>query len=238
MFAAVDEALQTLYPDRTWGQPDDLARFGAGIDEEDGAALAEELAADLDAATFFRPGGSDEYCDYIYILCLGREPCLVQIRDGDVPLPQELRDGRDPAPVHELYLRVCLSQMTRMAAVQQTAMTLVRDGGEYIVHETPRAGVYDAPLLPRFQRLVALLPGYDIVHLDFGEISSPPPGFAPGPYARLYGGTPDISNYLFFPQPSTMQTTTLLVDPALGSSLLDVGPEHGSQTGVGSRGGA
>lgn len=213
MFEAVESALEHLYPGRQWGDPDDEARFGAGVTEAEGLALADELASELDAATFYRPGNEDEYCDYIYILCLGREPCLVQIRDGDVPVPDELlpipRKGGDLAatPIHEQYLRLCLSHMTRMAGVQQTAMemTLSADGG--LVRELPRAGVYDAPLLRRFQRLVAILPAYDILHVDFGEISAPPSGFDPGDYAALYGGEPHTANYLFFPQPSTMQAT-------------------------------
>lgn len=210
MFAHIEEALARLYPTRTWGEPDDLARCGAGISEREGLALAEELARELDAATFFRAGEDDEYCDYIYILCVGREPCLVQIRDGDVPLPDELRHGTES--IDELYLRVCLSQMARMAGVQQVAMQLDIDDRDQtcLVHERPRAGVYDAPLLHRMQRLVALLPAWDITHLDFGEISSSPPGFHAGEYARLYGGAPHTANYLFFPQPATMRITSLL----------------------------
>lgn len=214
MFQDIDRALGLLYPTRTWGQPDDAARFGAGIGEDDGHALADELARALKAATFFRPGEPEEYCDYIYVLCLGREPCLVQMRDGEVPVPDEIRDqvrGRGPEVlVQEQYLRVCLSHMTRMAGVQQTAMELHCMDGSFLVREIPRPGVYDAPLLHRFQRLVALLPAYDIVHVDFGEISAPPEGFDPGAYAHLYGGLPHTANYLFFPQPSNMQTTCLL----------------------------
>jgi hypothetical protein len=208
MFGHLEDALARLYPTRTWGEPDDLARFDAGVPEHESLALAEELARELDAATFFRAGEDDEYCDYIYILCVGREPCLIQIRDGGVPLPEELGQGTDL--VDELYLRVCLSQMTRMAGVQQVAMRLERDGDTCLVHESPRSGVYDAPLLRRMQRLVALLPAWDIVHLDFGEISAPPPDFHAGEYARLFGGVPHTANYLFFPQPATMRITSLV----------------------------
>jgi hypothetical protein len=206
MFSAIDDTLARLYPSRRWGEPDDLVRLDAGICEHDGQALAEELSAELRAATFFRPGGPEEYCDYIYVLCLGREPCLVQLRDGGVPMPEELRDQ----PVREQYLRVCLSAMARMAGVQQIAMELDWLGDDALVREVPRPGVYDAPLLSRFQRLVALLPAYDIRHLDFGEISAPPRGFDPGRYPQLYGGEPQTANYLFYPQPSTMRVTTLL----------------------------
>lgn len=232
MFAELDHVLAHLYPTRTWGEPDDLARFGAGIGEDEGQALAEELARALDASTFYRAGDDDEYCDYIYILCLGREPCLVQLRDGQVPLPEELtQTGATPtgtlaAPsVDEMYLRLCLSHMARLAGVQQVAMTL--DGApspgndpELLIYERPRAGVYDAPLLRRMQRLVAILPAYDITHIDFGEISAPPVDFLPGRYADLYGGAPHTANYLFYPQPSTMETTSLLPSNEIGERAL------------------
>jgi hypothetical protein len=215
MLEQVARALARLYPSRRWGEPDDEARFGAGICAHDGEALAEELAAALEASTLFRPGDEDEYCDYIYVLCMGREPSLVQVRDAGVPLPVELADAGAPAgePVEELYLRLCLSAMARMAAVQQVSLSLVRDGATRAIEERPRPGVYDPPLLHRFRRLVAILPAYDIAHLDFGEISAPPPGFEPGDYAARYGGEPHVANYLFYPQPTTMRRT-LLIDPA------------------------
>jgi hypothetical protein len=206
MLASVHAALEGLYPQRRWGQPDDDARFAAGVGDEEVEALAEVLAHSLKASVFVRHGGEDEYCDYLYILCMGREPCLVQIRDGQVPVAAELL-GTD---VDELYLRVCLSNMARFAAVQQVAMEL-REG--VFVHERPRPGVYDAPLLKRFRKLVTVLQQFDLVHLDFGEISAPPAGFDPGDYAHRYGGTPHTANYLFYPQPSNTQHTTVLSTP-------------------------
>ncbi len=207
MFDALDLAMALLYPTKRWGEPDDEARFDAGVSESDVYALADELGQELDAATFVRLGDEDEYCDYIYVLCIGREPCLVQLRDGDVPIPDELAGM---GPIQEQYLRVCLSSMARFAGVQQTSIDMVVEDGDLVVRERPRPGVYDAPLLRRFQRLVALFPAYDIVHLDFGEISAAPPGFDPGNYAELYGGEPHRSNYVFYPQPSNMATTTIL----------------------------
>jgi hypothetical protein len=207
MLDSVEQALERLYPSRVWGEPDDGARFGAGISEADGQALADELAVELDAVAVYRPGQEDEYCDYIYVLCVGREPCAVQIRDGHVPVPDEIGDGD---VIREQYLRVCLSNMARVAGVQQTAIELERAGDELIVRELPRAGVYDAPLLRRFQRLVAIMPAYEILHVDFGEISAPPEGFDPGEYVARYGVLPHRANYLFYPQPSTTEVTTVL----------------------------
>jgi len=206
MFRELDTVLERLYPTRTWGEPDDLARFDAGICEHDGEALAEEFAQELKASTFFREGGPEEYCDYIYVLALGREPSLIQIRDGEAPIPEEI--GTEP--IQEQYLRVCLSNMARFAGVQQTAMELTVSDGDIFISERPRPGVYDAPLLSRFQRLVAILPAYDITHLDFGEISAPPKGYESGDYAKLYGCEPHRSNYVFYPQPSNMHLTTCI----------------------------
>lgn len=205
MFQGLGAALERLYPSRRWGEPDDLVRFDGGICEHDGAALAEELAQALDASTFYREGSEEEYCDYIYVQCVGREPNLIQIRDGHAPLPGELAPGDG---VNEQYLRVCLSNMARFAGVQQTAMDLRWSDDEAFIIESPRPGVYDAPLLHRFQRLVAIFPAYNITHLDFGEISAPPANFDSGDYAALYGTEPHTANYLFYPQPSNMRVTT------------------------------
>jgi len=213
MMAEVDRALETLYPTRTWGEMDDGAVAGPPPGELN--ALADELAGELAAATFVRSGGDDEPCDYIYVLCLGRAPCVVQVRDHGVPVPAEWR-GLDAsgASIQEMYLRLVLSHRAPFAAVQQVAVELVRGPGGYLVHERPRAGVYDAPLLHRMQKLVATLPAYDLIHLDFGEIAHPPPGFSAGAWRELYGGEPSIANYLFYPQPTTMVTTTFVEDGA------------------------
>jgi hypothetical protein len=206
MLASVDDTLARLYPTRTWGQLDDDAAWsGDGIDDQDVDALADDLAQELDAATFVRRGGEHESCDYIYVLCLGRPPCVVQVRDAEVPVPEEWlkSDG-----IQEQYLRVCISRIARVAGVQQVAIDLRPAGDGFAVRETPRAGVYDAPLLKRFQRLVAVLPAYDLLHLDFGEISAPPPGYQGGPWRELYGAEPSIANYLFYPHPATTPVTT------------------------------
>jgi hypothetical protein len=45
-----------------------------------------------------RPGGPDEYCDFLYVLCVGRPPCAVQVRDADVPPPGGPRCDRPDNP--------------------------------------------------------------------------------------------------------------------------------------------
>jgi hypothetical protein len=208
MMASVDRALEQLYPTRTWGEPDDGAVAGPEGDEL--AALADELAGELNAATFVRPGSDDEPCDYVYVLCMGRSPCAIQVRDHGVPVPDEWL-GSDA--IRELYLRVVVSQRARIAAVQQVAVEVSHasfgsgGSGGFAICERPRAGVYDAPLLPRMQKLVAILPAYELLHVDFGEIAHAPPGYHAGVWRELFGGEPAIANYLFYPQPTTMIAT-------------------------------
>jgi hypothetical protein len=209
MLEAVDDALARLYPSRTWGATAPGPPVEASAARET-AALADELAAELDAAVFVRPGEPEESCDFLYILCIGRPPCAVQVRDHGIAAPAEWSDGEGGRHVREVYLRVALSTLTRMAVVQEVAVDVEPDGDGWLIRESPRAGVYSAPLLRRFQRLVAVLPAYDILHLDLGDISGPPPGFDPGSWPALYAGTPAITNYLFFPQPATMVSTTWL----------------------------
>jgi hypothetical protein len=205
MLESVDQALETLYPTKTWGEPDDTNAGGVTREELDG--LADELAQELGAATFVREGGEDEPCDYIYVLCMGRTPCVVQVRDHNVPVPAE---WRDIDAVEELYLRVVVSQRARVAAVQQVGVDLIKGEGGWLVRERPRAGVYDAPLLHRMQKVVAILPAYELLSVDFGDIAHAPPGFHAGPWRELFGGEPSIANYLFYPQPTTMVATSFV----------------------------
>jgi hypothetical protein len=193
MLASVDHALEQLYPSMTWGEPVEEP-IGDAMAPDELDALAEELATELRAATFVKHGGDDEPCDYIYVLCVGRAPCAIQARDFG-----------------EQYLRVVISQRARVAAVQQVAIELEPAAdGSFVVREAPRAGVYDAPLLARMQKLVAILPAYELLHVDFGEIAHAPTGYHAGAWRDLFGGEPAIANYLFYPQPTTMISTTLV----------------------------
>jgi hypothetical protein len=204
MFAAIDEAMARLYPTRRWAERDEDAGFGAGVTAGEGRALARALAARLKAQAIFRPGTSEETCDYVYVLCLGRTPSLFEIREG-------LAEPAEEGGVEELYLRVALSTVARFAGVQQVAMSGERaEDGRMVVTEATRAGVFDPVLLKRFQALVAVLAEHDIRHLDFGEISAAPDGYDPGDYAQRYGGAPAVANYLFFPQPAASVTTTVI----------------------------
>jgi hypothetical protein len=226
MMTAVGEALDRLYPGQRWADRDEQAAFRGGVTRAEGARLAELLAPRLKAMTLFRPGGDDEYCDYVYVLCVGRSPSILEIREGLVPAAELAEPGADDADgdadrgsdstgeaadevEDQLYLRVALSGLVRFAGVQQVSMRMSRAGRERVITEAPRAGVFDPILLRRFQSLVAVLAEMEIQHVDFGEIMEPPAGFDPGDYAERYAGLPTVANYLFYPQPCSAVTTTI-----------------------------
>jgi hypothetical protein len=227
MFAALAEILARLHPDRRWGQRDEAAALDAGITPEEGQRLAATIAARLDVATRFVPGEADEWCDYVYVLCLGRAPSVIDLReaglgeatarvdadagDADAEPDADLAGDADADPaLDDLYLRLALSSVARVVGVQEVAMRLRHRDGQTFVTEDVRAGVFDPILLPRFRALVALLAETDLRHLDFGEMVEPPPGFDGSGYAERFGVLPTVANYLFSPRPVTSRVTTLL----------------------------
>jgi hypothetical protein len=213
MFAAVDDALARLYPTRRWNERNEVAALGQGISADEAAALADAIAARVGALALFRPGDPEEWCEYIYVLCLGRTPSIVEIRDRHADAPADAIDDGGADGIEERYLRVALSGLARFAGVQEVAMTLRRIGDDIVITERARGGVFDPVLLPRFQSLVAALAAAEIRHLDFGEIVEPPDGFDPADYPERYGGAPAIANYLFYPQSTTAVSTVVMTAP-------------------------
>jgi hypothetical protein len=218
MFGAIDAALARLYPTRRWDERDEAAGFGAGLSAGEGDALAAALAERLHAATLYRPGTPEETCDYVYVLCLGRTPSLVELRESALGAGTAgaLGDAIAEGPVTEVYLRVALSTLAPFAAVQEVVFTAAPAGdGTVVLTEAPRAGIFEPGLLKRLQGLVAVLAERNIRHLDFGEIVEAPDGFDPGGYADDYGGIPAIANYLFYPHPPGAVATTTLAATTL-----------------------
>lgn len=209
MFEAIDTALARLYPTRAWGELSPSAWRTVCDPVADGPRLAKTLAEQLSAWVRFRAGEEEDFCDYLEVLCVGRTPCLFDLEAGHAPLA-----GFD-GPTQEMYLRICLSRLDPLATVQQVAVALdierpdqttaALSGQEACLVEQPRAGVYDAFLLDRLQRIVAWLPEAGYTSVDFGDITNPPEGFSPGGYQALYGELPALVNYLFYAPPSTMQ---------------------------------
>lgn len=197
----LDGVIASVYPERVWGRPDDEARFGAGVPRGEVKRLARSISALVKAPTFFRAGADEDLCDFVWVLCVGREPALVEVRDGRAAIPEH--DAR----LEDRYLRVCFSTVARLAAVQE--VTLALDGGA-VVEETPRPGVFDPALLKRMQKVVALLEASDVAHIDFGLLDVPLDGGAPGEYVARYGVEPRLANWLFYAAPPTTRTVTLL----------------------------
>jgi hypothetical protein len=205
----IDELMASIYPDRTWGRPDDERRFGAGVRPREAQRLARALSAVTRAPVFYRAGGPDDLCDFVWILCLGREPALLDVRDG-LRAPEVMAGER----VRERYLRVALSTVGRVAAVQEVAMELDHEGGDLVIRELPQPGVYDATLLKRMRAVVDLLEASDLEHLDFGLVDVPYPDARAGEYVERFGVEPTLVNFLFYAAPARTSSVTVLAPPA------------------------
>jgi hypothetical protein len=207
----IDALIARLYPDRTWGRLDDEARFGAGVPRAEVRRLGRALAELTRAPTFFRPGADDDLCDFVWILCLGRRPSLLELRDGGQAAPALAQLGDAGGKVEERYLRLCFSSLGRVAAIQEVELSLEAQGGAALIREAPRAGVFDGTLLARMRKAVALLEASEIAHLDFGLLDLPLEGAAPGDYEQRFGTAPRVANFLFYaPPPTTHSVATLI----------------------------
>src|SRR5688572_23797228 len=149
---ALDDAIARLYPGApggpTWGQLDAEAAFGGGIRPAEVRRLGQALSVAARAPTFVRPGGDEDLCTFVYLLCVGRAPGLLDVRDERVPV--DLGAGEER--VRERWLRVALSSVARMATVQEVAFELDRlDASTVEIRELGRPGVYDPILLKRMR---------------------------------------------------------------------------------------
>jgi hypothetical protein len=202
------QLLPELYPELRFGALNDDARDG--IPEREGRRLARQASTLLKAPTFFRPGEPQEACDSIYVLCVGREPGLLELRE------RSSIDFHEGDAVREKYLRVALSTLARVTTVQEVSFELDREPGAagdpdvWRLVERPSPGVYDPILLKRVRKLVELLVAAEITFLDFGLIENPPLGFDSAGYEGEYGQPPGIVNYLFYPQPPRAVSTTYI----------------------------
>jgi len=201
--------LERMYPTRRWGEIDDHARFRAGVPPALAKKLARAATRALSAPTYLREGGEDELCDFIWILCVGRAPCLLEIREGSVPLDLVEEDR-----IQESYLRVALSSLVRAATIQEVQMSLRRQGGLYQIQERTRDGVYDPILLKRMQKMVDLIVRAGLYHFDFGMLSEDAPAEPVidfGDYSERYGAPPSAAALLFSPR-SPISVSTVVLD--------------------------
>ena len=212
--AELDALLARLYPTSAWGHPDDDARFGAGVRPGEVTRLAQALAVACRAPTFVRDGGDEDQCAYVYVLCVGRTPCLLDVRDERAPA--QLGEGEER--VRERYLRVALSTAARLATVQEVVFEADRIAtgplaGALEIRELPRPGVYDAVLLKRMRAAVDLLLASDLLHVDFGLLDVPLAGADDALYRERFGTAPHLVNYLFYAAPPTTSSVMLLDPP-------------------------
>jgi hypothetical protein len=194
----IDRTLSLVYPGGVWGQPDDEARFGQGLRPGEVRRLGRAISAATRAPVWVRPGGADDLCEWVYVLCVGREPSLLEVREG--------KAQPEIDKVRERYLRVAFSTVARAACIQEVAMELDGD----VLREIPQPGVYDDKLLKRMRAIVDLIEASGLEHLDFGLVDPPHPDMKAGEYKDRYGVEPGIVNFLFYAQPARTVTTTLL----------------------------
>lgn len=212
----LDALVARLYPGKTWGDAEPEASLEQGLELPEVVQLASRLSTALRTPAYVLPGGDDDLCSFIYVLCLGREPSILELRDGaarrDFPLESD--------NLQERYLRIACSQLGRLCCVQEVALELsVRDSdcpaGMAMIREVPMPGVFTPALLKRFQRTVDLMQAHDVEHLDMGllDVDAASFGLAPGDYVERFGTAPALLNYLFYAAPVQLLTTTFVPLP-------------------------
>ncbi len=208
--AMIDEVIARIYPSRTWGRPDDEARFGAGVRHSEALRLSRAISVATKAPTFVREGGDEDLCHFVYILCVGRVPCLLDLRDSSPEIGRTAM-GVGEERIRERYLRIALSTVARMATVQEVSIELDRlPSGEVEIRELPRPGVYDGVLLKRMRKVVSLLQASDLMHLDFGLVDKPMPEADGAEYVSRYAEAPRVVNYLFYAAPPTTASVVVM----------------------------
>ena len=207
MFETIDGVLSAHYPSKRWHERQDVIFEGSDEYSPDLARLTDMIGKELKAITIARSGGDRDLCDYIDVLCFGREPSLLQCKELGLPIPEELEaDGMSK----EIYLRICLSHLGSLAAVQQFEVDAEFVDGQWSVVENIRAGVFDAPLLKRMRGVVKILRSFGLTMLDFGDIAEPLEGYDGSQFFQEFGKKAETVNYLFYGTPSEESRTYLL----------------------------
>jgi len=206
----LDSLVARLYPSRRWGEPDPHQSLEERFELAEVVQLATRLATALRAPAYVVPGGEDDLCAFIYILCLGREPSILELRESRPAAGPWLESDM----LRERYLRIACSSLGRLACVQEVAMELTAQSGDCppglaMIREVSLPGVFDPMLLKRFQRVVDLLQAHHIEHLDMGllDVDAAAFGLEPGDYAERFGVPPALLNYFFYAPP--VQTSVL-----------------------------
>lgn len=242
----LDGLVARLYPSRVWGRPDDAACFRGGLSPSETTRLGQQLATALKAPAYVQAGGPADLCSFIYVLCLGRQPALLELRaeTGTAGGGAVTDAGADAAvgagdagllpeadTIRERYLRIACSGITRAACVQEVALELhtspaLCPPGLAMIKELPLPGVFDPKLLKRFQKTTDLLLAHGIEHLDMGLLDVPAAefGLVGGDYPRRFGTEPALLNFFFYAQP-VMTAAAVFVPLGQAASAALHGPQ-------------
>lgn len=211
----LEALVQKLYPSRVFGESALLDDNEARMELPEVIRLASQLSTALRVPAYVLPGGDADHCAFIYLLCLGREPSVLELREG---LQGDFQLEADT--LRERYLRIACSSLGRLACVQEVALELsVRDSdcptGMAMIREIPMPGVFTPQLLKRFQKTVDFLQAHDVEHLDMGllDVDAASFGLLPGEYEGEFGTPPALLNYLFYAAPVQTVTTTFVALP-------------------------
>jgi hypothetical protein len=203
----LDEILEAIYPNRTWGELDHEAVRSLAPTPRQRREMAARFAAFLSRPVHYRPGADEDYCDLYYV--------RIKPRPGDSGL-SELRDGAAtlvPLASSEVHLRIAVSTLAPLAHVRQVRLSAIREPGLLLIEESVPTRVNEPGARFYERRLTATsgaLADVGLSHLDVRLLDGPLEGYHPGRYAELYGGEPTLAAFLFSPQPSDVASTEVV----------------------------
>lgn len=126
--------------------------------------VCQQLAQATQAPCYLLPPADRDFCRFLYVLCVGRPPPLIRLRNKKT-LPDF-----SATPLTDQYLRVALSVVSPAACVQEVTVTAslqtTSSGIEAVFVEKPRAGLYEPSLLARFSKVVDVLSAYGFRSID------------------------------------------------------------------------
>ena len=130
------------------------------------------------------------------------------------------REDVENGPLEELYLRVSISDLVPFAAVQQVSVRGELLGDVLVIEEAPRTGVFDPVLLPRMQKVVAILVEPGAAKPGFRRNFGAPAGLRSGRLCRALRWRPRGGQLLLLPQPCSRVTTTVVPFSAADRDLV------------------
>ena len=199
----IDDVMRAVYPDRTWGRPDDEARFRAGIREREARGLGRSIATAAKAPTYFRAGGPDDLCHYVWVLCLGREPALAR---------RARRPGARPRPItcaSAICASICRRWRGSRPSRRWRSSSIAPATAGCCASCRSRASTTPSCSSACAPSSISSRPATSSTSTS-GSSTRPIPDATAGEYVERYGVEPALVNFLFYAQPARTSATILL----------------------------